>query len=52
VGVVDEGIAAELRKAFEHDLKSCVELKCEAWRERSLWHRMLDGACYLLSGQL
>ncbi|MES1243592.1 MAG: phospholipase D-like domain-containing protein [Acidobacteriota bacterium] len=52
VGIVDEGIAAELRKAFERDLESCVELQCETWCERSVWHRMLDGACYLLSGQL
>jgi cardiolipin synthase len=52
VGIVDEGIAAELKKAFERDLKSCVELKCETWCDRSLWHRALDGACYLLSGQL
>ncbi len=52
VGIVDEGIAAELKNAFEHDLKSCIELECEAWCGRSLWHRVLDGACYLLSGQL
>lgn len=52
VGVVDEGIAAELKKAFEADLKHCIELKCETWCDRSIWHRMLDGACYLLSGQL
>jgi cardiolipin synthase len=52
VGIVDPGIAAQLKEAFEHDLKSCVELKCETWCGRPLWHRALDGACYLLSGQL
>jgi cardiolipin synthase len=52
VGIVDEGIAAELEKAFEHDLKSCIELEYETWCGRSFWHRLLDGACYLLSGQL
>lgn len=52
VGVLDEGVAAELKKAFEADLKHCVELKCETWCDRSAWHRMLDRACYLLSGQL
>jgi cardiolipin synthase len=52
VGIVDEGIAAQLKEAFEHDLLSCVELKCEDWCDRPLWHRALDGACYLLSGQL
>jgi cardiolipin synthase A/B len=52
VGVLDKGVAAELKKAFEADLKHCVELKCETWCDRSVWHRMLDGVCYLLSGQL
>jgi cardiolipin synthase A/B len=52
VGIIDEGIAAELKKAFEEDAKNCIELKCETWCGRPLWHRMLDGACYLLSGQL
>ena len=51
VGIVDNGIAAQLKEAFEHDLKSCVELELATW-DRSLWHRMIDGACYLLSGQL
>jgi len=51
VGIVDPGIAAQLKDVFEQDKKSCVELKLEAWR-RPLWHKMLDGACYLLSGQL
>lgn len=51
VGIVDEGIAAQLKAAFEADAKSCVELKTETW-DRSLWHRMIDGACYLLSGQI
>ncbi|MFL6293389.1 MAG: cardiolipin synthase [Thermoanaerobaculia bacterium] len=52
VGIVDKDIAAQLKEAFEFDLKSCVELKCETWCDRPVWHRMLDGACYLLSGQL
>jgi cardiolipin synthase A/B len=51
VGIVDEGIAAQLKATFEADAKNCVELKVETW-ERPLWHRMLDGVCYLLSGQL
>jgi len=51
VGIVDPGIAAQLKEAFARDLESCSELKLETW-DRSLWHRMLDGACYLLSGQL
>jgi cardiolipin synthase len=51
VGIVDAGIAAQLKEAFAHDLKSCVEIELETF-QRSLWHRVLDGACYLLSGQL
>ncbi|MEA2559960.1 MAG: cardiolipin synthase [Acidobacteriota bacterium] len=51
VGIVDNDIAAQLKEAFEHDLKGCVELKLETWG-RPMWHRMLDGVCYLLSGQL
>jgi cardiolipin synthase A/B len=53
VGIIDEGIAAELEAAFEDDLKSSVELHAESWdREYNLWHRTFDRACYLLAGQL
>jgi cardiolipin synthase A/B len=53
VGIIDEGIAAELEAAFEEDRKSSVELKAESWdREYKLWHRTVDRACYLLAGQL
>jgi cardiolipin synthase len=52
VGIVDKRIAAELKEAFENDLKSCVELMAEAWERRSFGHRLLDRTCYLLSGQL
>ncbi|HEV8577817.1 MAG TPA: phospholipase D-like domain-containing protein [Thermoanaerobaculia bacterium] len=53
VGIIDEGIAAELKAAFEEDLKSSVELKAESWdRGYSLWHRAFDRACYMISGQL
>lgn len=53
VGIIDEGIAAELLAAFEDDLKACTELKAETWdREYNLWHRTVDRMCYLLAGQL
>jgi cardiolipin synthase len=53
VGIIDEGIAAELEAAFEDDRKSSVELHAAKWdRAYHLWHRMFDRACYLLSGQL
>ncbi len=53
VGIIDEGIAAELEAAFEEDRKSSVELQAESWdRDYRLWHRTVDRACYLLAGQL
>jgi len=53
VGIIDEGIAAELKAAFEDDLESCTEMKAESWNHGyNVWHRALDRACYLLSGQL
>jgi len=53
VGIIDEGIAAELKAAFEDDMKSSVELEAASWdRDYNLWHRTFDRACYLLSGQL
>jgi len=53
VGIVDEEVAARLKEAFEEDLKSCVELKAEEWGKKyTPWHRMVDMACYLISGQL
>ncbi|HEY3567995.1 MAG TPA: phospholipase D-like domain-containing protein [Thermoanaerobaculia bacterium] len=53
VGIIDEGIANELKAAFEDDLKACEEMKAASWDHGyHLWHRALDRACYLLSGQL
>lgn len=53
VGIIDEGIANQLKAAFEDDLKDCEEMKAESWgRKYHFWHRALDRACYLLSGQL
>jgi cardiolipin synthase len=53
VGIIDDKIAAELKAAFEDDLKACEEMKAESWDSKyHLWHRAIDRACYLLSGQL
>lgn len=53
VGIIGEEIAAELKEAFEDDLKDCEEMKAESWdRAYHLWHRVFDRACYMLSGQL
>ncbi len=53
VGIIDPEIAGELKAAFEDDLKACEEMKAGVWeRGYGFWHRALDRACYLLSGQL
>jgi cardiolipin synthase len=53
VGLIDDGIAAELKAAFEEDLKSCREVTVSAWkREQTRWHRAFDRLCSLVSWQL
>lgn len=53
VGIIDEGIAAELKAAFEDDLKDATELEAKSWDHGyKLWHRAFDRICYMLSGQL
>lgn len=53
VGIIDQAIAAELKAAFEEDMKDAIELKAKSWDHGyNLWHRAFDRMCYLLSGQL
>ncbi len=53
VGIIDEDVAARLEQAFEEDLKSCIELEAKDWKQKyTLGHRVVDLACYLISGQL
>ncbi|HSF42008.1 MAG TPA: phospholipase D-like domain-containing protein [Thermoanaerobaculia bacterium] len=52
VGLIDEGVAGELRDAFENDLKVCKGLDAESWQQRSLWHKLIDRGSYLLNEQL
>jgi cardiolipin synthase len=53
VGLVDEGIAGELKAAFEEDLKSCVEIDSPTWkRQQTPWHRVFDRLCSMVSWQL
>jgi cardiolipin synthase len=52
VGLIDEGVAGELREAFESDLKVCKGLDAESWKERSLWHKLIDRGSYMLNEQL
>lgn len=52
VGIIDEGVAGQLRAAFEEDLKVCKGLDAAAWGKRSLWHKLIDRGSYLLNEQL
>lgn len=52
VGIVDQAIADQLKAAFNEDLKDCVERKFDEWKDRSLWHKFVDGLAYLANEQL
>lgn len=52
LGILDDGVAAELRAAFEADAEHCRMLTYELWHRRGKLHRLLDGAAYLIHEQL
>ncbi len=52
IGVVDPAIAAQLRNAFIDDLNDAKERHFKEWKDRSLWHKTLDGVAYLGRSQL
>jgi cardiolipin synthase len=52
VGILDVGIAAELKAAFNEDLRRCAELKLEQWRRRPVFDRAYERFAYLLHEQL
>ncbi|HEX5761388.1 MAG TPA: phospholipase D-like domain-containing protein [Thermoanaerobaculia bacterium] len=52
VGIIDRGIAAELKAAFEEDLKHCKPLRAADFERRNLWHRGVDLLCYQLNAQI
>ena len=53
MGIIDKSVAAQLEKAFEDDMKDCVELTPVNWKKRCPpWHRGIDRLCYMLSWQL
>jgi len=52
IGVVDPVVAARLRAAFFDDLRFTNERKFEEWKDRSLWHKLMDGTAYLGRSQL
>ena len=52
IGVVDERIAGELIEAWNDDMKHTEEWTLESWKNRSLWHRLVDFSAFLLNEQL
>jgi cardiolipin synthase A/B len=52
VGLIDSQVAAQLKAAFDADLRRCKRLDARAWSRRSLWHKIEDNASYLLNEQL
>lgn len=52
IGVLDANIAAQLRAAFVADLRHARERKFGEWKDRSLWHKLVDGVAYLGRSQL
>ncbi|HYC89134.1 MAG TPA: cardiolipin synthase [Thermoanaerobaculia bacterium] len=52
IGVIDPVVAAQLRAAFFDDLRSANERKFDEWKERSLYHKTVDGVAYLGRSQL
>ena len=52
IGVFDARIAAELKSAFQADLRYARQRHFEEWQNRSLWHKFIDGLAYLGRSQL
>jgi cardiolipin synthase len=52
MGVLDQGIAQQLRAAFATDMRSATQRSYEEWTHRSLWHKLIDQIAYLGSSQL
>jgi cardiolipin synthase len=52
VGILDAGVAADLKAAFNDDLRRCHELKLEQWRRRPVFDRAYERFAYLLHEQL
>jgi cardiolipin synthase A/B len=52
VGILDAGIATELRQAFEADLRRSSELQLERWRRRPLLARGYSWMAYQVHSQL
>lgn len=52
IGMLDESVAAQLREAFNADLRRSTELKLQDWRRRPLRARLWSEIAYKLHDQL
>jgi cardiolipin synthase len=52
IGLIDPGVAGELKSAFEKDQADCPPIRLEEWRKRSVWDRFADRASYMINEQL
>jgi cardiolipin synthase len=52
IGIIDPEIAAQLKAAFDEDMRHSAERTYQEWSNRSLWHKFVDGITYLANEQL
>ena len=52
MGVLDAGLASQLKSVFADDLKFCKERHFDEWKHRGIWHKAEDGLAYLANSQL
>lgn len=52
VGLIDPGVADQLRSAYQQDLPDCKRINLDEWRKRSAWHQLIDRASYMINEQL
>lgn len=52
LGVYDPGLAAEMERIFEEDLKFATECQFDSWSRRGLLHKLTDGSAFLINEQL
>jgi hypothetical protein len=52
MGVLDSGLAMQLKAVFDDDMKFCEERHFDEWHRRGLWHKAEDGLAYLASSQM
>lgn len=52
IGVLDPAVAAQLRAAFEADLRHARKRELAEWKDRGAWHKFVDGLAYLGRSQL